>query len=192
MKKCAGCGQSLDLAAFTINRARKDGLASKCRSCQAADTKASYAAKREHRQAYANNYRASRLEHTRALERARYAKNRERQIEKSKAWNAANPKRRAEIESTRRARQREAFVEHVDRDIVFERDLGVCQYCGVSVSRDAFHVDHYVALVNGGEHSYENVRLACALCNHRKKDLEPSVFLDRLARPYVKRERSAA
>ena len=61
-----------------------------------------------------------------------------------------------------------AFVEEVDPQVVFERDEGVCGICGGVVERDRFDVDHVIPLALGGEHSYENARLAHVSCNRRR------------------------
>jgi 5-methylcytosine-specific restriction endonuclease McrA len=67
-----------------------------------------------------------------------------------------------------RARKRDAFVEHVDPLVVLERADGACGVCGWDVDPFDFHVDHIVALVNGGEHSYRNVQPTHPECNLRK------------------------
>ena len=73
----------------------------------------------------------------------------------------------------------------VDRDIslkkLFFRDKGICQICGKPCDWDdhrwgAFGPlyptrDHIVALANGGEHSWDNIQLAHAICNSEKRDL---------------------
>jgi 5-methylcytosine-specific restriction endonuclease McrA len=71
-------------------------------------------------------------------------------------------------QAARRARKRERFVEHVHPLFVLERDDGVCGICGGDVDPLDFHVDHVVALANGGGHSYGNVQLAHPACNMRK------------------------
>jgi 5-methylcytosine-specific restriction endonuclease McrA len=83
-------------------------------------------------------------------------------------WQAANPdKVRAKV-ALRRARQNACFVESVSPALVYERDGGRCQSCGLPVDPHSFHIDHIVPISRGGEHSYANVQLAHASCNHRK------------------------
>lgn len=53
---------------------------------------------------------------------------------------------------------------------VFERDRGVCQYCGVDLlasfsSYWSATVDHVVAVSVGGGDSLENLVLSCPACN---------------------------
>lgn len=55
---------------------------------------------------------------------------------------------------------------------VLKRDGFRCTYCGRSPERDgvALHVDHVVARVAGGTTTLDNLRTACADCNHGKSD----------------------
>lgn len=74
-----------------------------------------------------------------------------------------------------RSRERElqiklARVEHVDRQVVFERDEGICGICREPVERNDFHIDHVIPLSKGGEHSYANVQVAHPPCNLAKSD----------------------
>ena len=73
----------------------------------------------------------------------------------------------------------------VDTDItlkkVFMRDNGICQICGKpcdwndrrwgSIGPLYPTRDHIIALANGGEHSWDNIQLAHAICNSVKRDL---------------------
>ena len=65
---------------------------------------------------------------------------------------------------------------------VYERYNGVCQICGKptdwndhswSKSFGAMYptIDHKTPLSKGGAHTWDNVQLACALCNSNKRDL---------------------
>ena len=64
---------------------------------------------------------------------------------------------------------------------LFVRDKGICQICGKPCDWDDHRWghfgplyptrDHIVALANGGEHSWDNIQLAHAICNSVKRDL---------------------
>jgi DNA-directed RNA polymerase subunit RPC12/RpoP len=76
----------------------------------------------------------------------------------------------------------------IDGDIglkrLYDRDNGVCWLCGGKcdpndytiidgnfiVGRNYPSIDHVVALANGGEHSWSNVKLAHHICNSLKSD----------------------
>lgn len=91
------------------------------------------------------------------------------------AWAKRNPDKRADILMRRKARLRAAFVEHVPRVEVFERDDWRCQICKSRVSRTArvphpkaATVDHIVPLSRGGKHERGNLQCACYACNCKK------------------------
>lgn len=53
---------------------------------------------------------------------------------------------------------------------VFKRDQFTCQYCGRTPPSVILHVDHVIALANGGEDTPENMITSCADCNLGKSD----------------------
>lgn len=67
------------------------------------------------------------------------------------------------------------------RRAVIERDGLVCQLCGCSVEPGAFHLDHIVPWAEGGEHSVDNLRVACPPCNLRRPT--PVDIVRRIAPP---------
>jgi len=69
-----------------------------------------------------------------------------------------------------RARKHKAFMEHIDREEVLYRDLGVCHICKRVVNINDWHLDHIVPLIRGGEHSYKNVAVSHPHCNTVKRD----------------------
>lgn len=77
--------------------------------------------------------------------------------------------------AARRARLRNAFVENVDAQVVYERDEGICGLCDIAVDPTDYHVDHIIPLAKGGEHSYKNVQLAHPSCNLTKGDKLPEI-----------------
>jgi 5-methylcytosine-specific restriction endonuclease McrA len=89
------------------------------------------------------------------------------------------PEQRSVYVHVRRARHRGAFVERVDRSLVFERDAWICQLCGLPVDASIAgqwdpqraSLDHIIPLFRGGEHSYANTRLAHLGCNLRRPRL---------------------
>jgi ribosomal protein S27AE len=77
----------------------------------------------------------------------------------------------------RRALERQAFVSHVNRSQVYERDQWTCRLCGEAVLPDevvphpqAPTLDHIIALSQGGTHEESNVQLAHFYCNTIKND----------------------
>jgi len=66
------------------------------------------------------------------------------------------------------------FCQHVisstrpTRGDIWRRDNGECQYCGTSLSRKAFTVDHVHPESKGGPWSWTNLTTACAPCDNYK------------------------
>lgn len=59
------------------------------------------------------------------------------------------------------------------RENIYIRDGGVCQYCGVTVSKKTFTIDHVIPKRYGGAKSWDNIVTCCGRCNARKGDLSP-------------------
>lgn len=135
---CNSCHQARLVSDFPRNRAQKDGLSRECKACSK----------------------------TRYMARPLAERN-----ARVRSWMERNPQRAQQLgqqaASARRARVREAFVEHVDPRVLYQRDEGICGICDGPVS-DRFDVDHIVPLVAGGEHSYANTRIAHPSCNRAK------------------------
>lgn len=57
---------------------------------------------------------------------------------------------------------------------IFKRDLFTCQYCGAHPPGVLLHIDHIVAVAQGGTNDQDNLVTACQACNIGKgaKDLK--------------------
>lgn len=51
---------------------------------------------------------------------------------------------------------------------IFERDGYRCQHCGTPVTPATGHLDHLVAVINGGSDEDSNLRTLCRTCNLAK------------------------
>lgn len=92
-----------------------------------------------------------------AQQQARVLNYKRRHPEKNKEWG-----------HRRRTRERGGRVEPVDLKSLY-RSATACAYCGrpFTLLRRA-HIDHIVAIANGGEHAANNLIVACQQCNGRK------------------------
>lgn len=54
------------------------------------------------------------------------------------------------------------------RKLIYERDEWHCQYCGERLDIANITLDHYIPQSKGGNHSKENLKTACLLCNSIK------------------------
>lgn len=59
------------------------------------------------------------------------------------------------------------------RYLILERDKFTCQCCGGKAPNVTLHVDHIVAVANGGSNDETNLRSVCITCNVGKGALEP-------------------
>lgn len=150
LKKCYDCGQVKPLEKFAKAKRSKDGRNPQCKACQAEY----YEANRERRRQY-------------------YEANRERKLESVRQWAKENPDKVRAKNALRRARKRQAATEPftVEDQVRIWGENPVCVYCQ---ERPAEHLDHFVPLALGGEHSLTNATWpACAPCNLSKQDKHP-------------------
>ena len=73
---------------------------------------------------------------------------------------------------TRATRRRQKYMRY-SFDNVYARDNGECSYCGEHVPRNEATREHVIPRAQGGETSFTNVTVACAICNGRKADRTP-------------------
>lgn len=126
---------------------------------------------RRNRQAYIDRVkdrRALGLSDRSAEARRYYEKNRDACRERSERWRKANPEKAKDIRENRRTRERDAFVEDVNRKFVWAIHLGLCGICFKSVTLEEMELDHVVPLSRGGKHQYSNCQPAHMPCNRRK------------------------
>lgn len=64
---------------------------------------------------------------------------------------------------------------------IFKRDQFTCQYCGDHPPKVILHIDHIVAVANGGASSIDNLVTACDGCNLGKSDVPLSSIPQSLA-----------
>ncbi|MFH0911519.1 MAG: HNH endonuclease [Planctomycetota bacterium] len=69
-----------------------------------------------------------------------------------------------------------------NRRNVMTRDNHTCQYCGRKLTDREITLEHVRPVSRGGDHTWENVVLACPMCNKRKGDRTPEQAGMRLLR----------
>lgn len=125
-------------------------LASQCKPCHAANTRA---------------YRQAHLEERRAAELAYVNAHREESRARSRQWYATSPK----AMQARARRLGATVVEDFSRQEIIERDRSICHACGEFVPPELLELDHVIPLKHGGQHTRENVRVAHRECNLRRR-----------------------
>lgn len=173
-KRCPACGETKGAGDFYIRQNRPHTLSGRCKACSKRQAKKwtqengearrvigrRYVAKSEVKARHAS-YMADRYQQ--GLDRpdpvrARATKDR---------WQKAHPEVNRRTQFNRRARKRDAFIEHVDPTVVFQAHGGRCGICGELIA-GKFEVDHVMPLSRGGLHCYDNCQPAHAACNRRK------------------------
>lgn len=170
MKRCTECRQPKPADQFYRQAAAADGLTSQCKECRKKRDRARYVSTRAAALAYQQQYRQTHASEMAQKRKGLYARmtpeQRKRKLANNHRWLRRHPEKNANYVAKRRARIANApVVELIDRQVVYTRDRGTCHLCGKQVAADDFHLDHVVPLVKGGEHSYQNVRVACPTCN---------------------------
>lgn len=187
-----------------------NGLSSHCKDCTRAYSKQYAAANADQRKAY---YQANR-ERFAARHREWYLQNCEKEKERVKRWNEANPERVAvhranEDPEKRRAasrryyhrnkdkarvhvlnrisRKREAEGEHTFDEVwqMLEDQEHKCAYCEEPLF-GVFHVDHMQPLSRGGRNDWTNLAVTCPFCNLSKHAKTPLQFLEVLGHAIIK------
>ena len=54
------------------------------------------------------------------------------------------------------------------KKLLWVRDEGKCQYCSKKVTVSNATIDHVIPKSRGGDHTWENLVIACAKCNGKK------------------------
>lgn len=97
---------------------------------------------------------------------------RARNLEKEKAagrqYRREHPEKVREWAARRRALKKATQREPIDYNRIIERDGYVCHICGGLVAPDELQFDHIIPLSRGGTHTYDNIAVAHATCNHQK------------------------
>lgn len=175
MKTCTRCGTERPYSDF---HRRSDGMAdgyrAHCKPCVRAANRDLWKrngktwARRDQRE-YLRVYRLTHPRpHDPALAREKYLANRERALEGSRRWAAANRDRKTQATANYRARKAGVFRERIYRKKVWEQHNGACGICNRPCDPANWHLDHIIPIFRGGEHSYANVQPAHPTCNLRK------------------------
>ncbi|MEE4376529.1 MAG: HNH endonuclease signature motif containing protein [Candidatus Competibacteraceae bacterium] len=69
---------------------------------------------------------------------------------------------------TQESKEEDYYNDPEKRELIYERDNFICQYCGEKVTPDNSTIDHFFPLCKGGNNSKENLRTACLMCNSIK------------------------
>lgn len=113
-KRCPLCGLEKPSNAFSKDRSKSSGLASRCRECNKQVMRDWAAANPDRRNAWA----AANPEKSKEARLRDYAKHRERRVRDACAWQARNPEKVAERQREFYGRQRAALAEGYIRRVL--------------------------------------------------------------------------
>jgi 5-methylcytosine-specific restriction endonuclease McrA len=115
-------------------------------------------------------WRAEFPELSRDSNKKNYESHREARREAMREYARQHHEQFLDYSSNRRASLRRVKVEDVDRQVVFNRDGGICHICQSTVDPDNWHLDHLIPISKNGKHEYNNVAVSHPECNLRKGD----------------------
>lgn len=202
LKVCTACGKEKTLAEFRNRSDSPDGRRGQCSKCFAQKKHNDYQRNKVKYDEYKQRHRQDNKELYAQKERQYYLNNKEKinkrnrayhqqnkvhLLELNKEWHKQNPNWRKKYrannpdlcrdrDAIQRAKRYNAYVEPVNRWVLFEVYKGCCGICGKVVERDSFEVDHIIPLSKGGLHMYTNTQISCRHCNAVKNDkiIDPS------------------
>lgn len=156
----------------------KAGYKSACKECRVKEREKDYGAHRAKRLKAGASWRHRNHDRMQALRRAWASANRDRLNNAIKDWERRNPDAKRTYTRNYRARKRSAGGTHSKADITFLKAMqrNRCAVCREALGK-SFHVDHIIALVNGGENGRRNLQLLCGACNWRKNRKDPIRFM---------------
>lgn len=204
LKKCTKCNEEKPITEFHKDRSCKSGYSSRCRSCCSthykeyrhkyrkayyeankeraiATQKAWVAANKEKFSAYQKVWYEENKEHHHSLTKAWREENRELFNAQIREWKKANPELVRKYDRDRRVKKRNTAGDHTVADIknLMILQKNKCAVCKTSISK-CYHVDHIVAIVNGGTNDKYNLQLLCAPCNLSKNRKDPIDFMQKI------------
>lgn len=178
LKECSVCGKNLPATTEYFYRQRKS-IHSKCKICynkyqSEKHSSPKYKEKRALRL-------ASQREHINARQRKYYAKNPEKWNEYYNNWDKAHPDQALARVHRRRARKLMNGTEPYTRADVLDRYGSTCYICKKEIDlfvsgkvgspgwERGLHLEHVIALKDGGSDTLENVMPSHGICNLKKR-----------------------
>lgn len=183
-KKCTKCNSIKVFLDFVKSKTGRHGIKSECRICS----------RKRNKILVSNN-----IEKEKARKKKIYYQNKEYYNNKSKQWRANNPDKvkahNKRYFSTEIGKAISKNSHHKRRLAIkngsisgkelleIQSNAKVCYWCNVKITKETkVHIDHYIPICNGGEHSKENIVISCSKCNHKKHSKDPIVFANSIGR----------
>lgn len=169
MKACTGCERELPLEEFHKNRAAKDGLQYRCKSCTAEYDRKRYAEHGDEIRAGVRTYKAENREKVLGAKRAYYAEHAEEEKARVRRWEQDNPERAEALAWWSSYRTRSGKYGHTPTGGQFTREDVIARWgdgCWHCPDGEFEELDHFpISVADGGSHTLDNVRPACRHSN---------------------------
>lgn len=165
MITCVHCKQEKPDNEFYNDKQKKTGKKPRCKPCDGLSRD------KEKRRKYEREYwSGDRAAKKRAQVLASHYRNVEhyKKVRRQYLDTEAGKAKHRQYSAERRARLKNAFVEVVDFLEKYNEQNGLCYLCGVFFEMKDMEGDHIHPIAKGGEHSRENIAMACVYCNRSK------------------------
>lgn len=198
MPSCSKCLVEKPLSEFYKKQPSRGGHDSCCKACKLAYAAAYREANREalckkqkvydaenkvRLDVYRAEYRVRNKSKIQEKKKRDYLRDPQKIIDRSIEWSKANPEIHKSYFHNTRAKKK-GIQGRLSRDIIttlLVTQSGNCAACNLPLTVP-YHVDHIVALSNGGLNIDSNIQLLHPLCNARKGVLPNEEFLKQLNR----------
>jgi len=168
LRICKLCGEGKPTTEYHSDSGGTDGYRAQCKTCRTGYMQGYYAENIAKRREYVRERQANNTEHVRAIDRARYERDKDKRIALA-----------TEAVHIRRARMMAAEYHHGITDTSLRKIHGDnCCYCGVvmdfkrgtrgSINPHRATIEHVLPISRGGSHTWDNTTLACHKCNVSK------------------------
>lgn len=169
LRICKRCTVAKPATEFHRDGGSPDGLRAQCKPCRNGFMAEYYGANRDARVAYEQDRRTNRADHMRALDRARYERDKDKRVELATKHTHIRRARLSMAEADAAVTVKSLRKIHGDD----------CCYCGVTmdfkvrarsegIAKNRASLEHILPLSRGGAHTFDNTALACHHCNVSK------------------------
>ena len=201
-KLCSKCNTTKTITEFYKDRTSKDGLHSLCKQCKNALSKIYIQKNKQVKNKYNKIHYETRKEkgykQDKEYYKEYYQKNKKRISERIKKYHIDNKERmelkqkiykktesaKISIKNTRMKRRtikKQGDVTTAQLAKLLQ-DSKHCYWCNNSLKGITPHIDHYIAISKGGQHTLSNLVVSCPHCNHIKSSKDPIEFANSIGR----------
>lgn len=122
-------------------------------------------------------YKQANKDKVREWQKIKYERNKHKYKEGYAAYRRINKDKVNAWNRSRKAREKHAIGSFTAEDVarIFKAQRERCAYCRRSIKKD-YHIDHIIAVSNGGTNNPNNIQLLCPECNMSKHSKDPIVF----------------